>query len=79
MPGKLSSAAAASRLDIRDFRLTPQINLAGLNFCLKFFGLHDCYRGLVSLFGWGESFQKKLSYKQPLDFSQKTHQHQSKI
>lgn len=77
MPGKLSSSAAASRLEIRDFRLTPQINLGGFNFGLKFFGLHNCCQGLYSylsaVFEWGENFRKQLSYKQPFDFTQKTH------
>ena len=72
MPATLSSSAPASRFEIRDFRLTPQINLGGMNFRLKFFGLHDCCRGLVSLFGCGDIFRKKLSYNQPLDFTQKT-------
>jgi hypothetical protein len=80
MPATLSSSAPTSLFEIRDFRLTPQINLARLNFGLKFFGLYDCCRGLISLLGCGESFRKKLSYKQPLDFTQKTNLYaQSKI
>ncbi|AFZ06297.1 hypothetical protein Osc7112_1807 [Oscillatoria nigro-viridis PCC 7112] len=52
MPGKLSSSApVASRFEIRDFRLTPQINLGGLNFCLKFLGLHDCCEGFYPYLG----------------------------
>ncbi|MEG4271117.1 MULTISPECIES: hypothetical protein [unclassified Microcoleus] len=52
MPGKLSSSApVASRLEIRDFRLTPQINMEDFNFGLKFFGLHDCCQRLYPYLG----------------------------
>jgi hypothetical protein len=51
MPATLIFPAPASRFEILDFRLTPQINLGGLNFGLKFFGLHDCCQGLY--LSWG--------------------------
>ena len=60
MPGKLSSSPAASRLEIRDFRLTPQINLGGFNFGLKFFGLHHCWQGLYPYLGAVRASEKSF-------------------
>lgn len=51
MTGKLSSSVPTSRFEIRDFRLTPQMNLGRLNLGLKFFALHDCWQGLYPYLG----------------------------
>ncbi|UNU25831.1 hypothetical protein D0A37_20210 [Microcoleus vaginatus HSN003] len=60
MPGKPSSSAVTSRLEIRDFRLTPQINLEGLNFGLKFFGLHHCCQRLYPYLGGVRASKKSF-------------------
>lgn len=60
MPATLSSSAPASRFEIRDFRLTPQINLGDLNFGLKFFGLHNCCQDLYPYLGAVRASEKSF-------------------
>ena len=60
MPATLISSAPTSRFEIRDFRLTPQINLGRLNFGLKFFSLHDCCQGLYPYWGAVRASEKSF-------------------